>query len=104
MLFFHDVTGPESSLVPWGELQPPLHSQISGFVEGVQARTYKPLLARPRCEGLEARIEHFVRRGRIEPPQGPGLPGDWAGEPPEGKRGSTGAPEQLPKRICMDPE
>ncbi|XP_031989427.1 tRNA pseudouridine(38/39) synthase isoform X2 [Corvus moneduloides] len=93
--------GPGSSLVPWGELQPPLHSQISGFVEGVQARTYKPLLARPRCEGLEARIEHFVRRGRIDPPQGPG---DWAGEPPEGKRGSSGAPEQLPKRICMDTE
>lgn len=86
--------------MPWGELQPPLHNQISGFVEGVQARTYKPLLARPRCEGLEARIEHFVRRGRIDPPQGP----QWAGEPPEGKRGSTGVPEQLPKRVCMDTE
>ncbi|NXT54923.1 PUS3 synthase, partial [Pluvianellus socialis] len=50
--------------VPWGELKPPLCGQASGFVEGVQARTYKPLLARPKCEGLESRIRHFVRRGR----------------------------------------
>ncbi|NWJ06089.1 PUS3 synthase, partial [Crypturellus undulatus] len=38
--------------------------QLSGFVEGVRARTYKPLLARPKCEALESRIRHFVRRGR----------------------------------------
>ncbi|NXE16936.1 PUS3 synthase, partial [Lophotis ruficrista] len=53
-----------STTVPWGETTPPLRSQASGFVEGVKARSYKPLLARPRCEGLEARIRHFVRRGR----------------------------------------
>ncbi|NXW44851.1 PUS3 synthase, partial [Nyctiprogne leucopyga] len=53
-----------SATVLWGEMEPPLCSQISGFVEGVQARTYKPLLSRPKCEGLEARIRHFVRRGR----------------------------------------
>ncbi|KFQ32507.1 tRNA pseudouridine(38/39) synthase, partial [Merops nubicus] len=52
----------------WRDLKPQLHKQTSGFVEGVQPRTYKPLLARPKCEGLEARIQHFVRRGRIDPP------------------------------------
>ncbi|NWU48427.1 PUS3 synthase, partial [Dromas ardeola] len=53
-----------STTILWGETKPPLHSQVSSFVEGVQARTYKPLLARPKCEELEARIRHFVRRGR----------------------------------------
>ncbi|NXF40512.1 PUS3 synthase, partial [Nyctibius bracteatus] len=53
-----------STTVLWGEMKPPLCRQVSGFVEGVKARTYKPLLARPKCEGLEARIRHFVRRGR----------------------------------------
>ncbi|NXY81778.1 PUS3 synthase, partial [Alcedo cyanopectus] len=48
----------------WGDTEPPLRSQASGFVEGVRPRTYKPLLARPKCEGLEARIQHFQRRGR----------------------------------------
>ncbi|KFZ52829.1 tRNA pseudouridine(38/39) synthase, partial [Antrostomus carolinensis] len=57
-----------STTVLWGDMKPPLCNQISGFVEGVQARTYKPLLSRPKCEGLEARIQHFVRRGRIETP------------------------------------
>ncbi|NXL68398.1 PUS3 synthase, partial [Chordeiles acutipennis] len=59
-----------SATVLWGDMKPPLCNQISGFVEGVQARTYKPLLSRPKCEGLEARIQHFVRRGRIETPPG----------------------------------
>ncbi|NXX74425.1 PUS3 synthase, partial [Urocolius indicus] len=54
-----------------GELLPPVCNQLSGFVEGVRSRSYKPLLARPRCEGLEARIQHFVRRGRIPAPQEP---------------------------------
>ncbi|KFV71464.1 tRNA pseudouridine(38/39) synthase, partial [Dryobates pubescens] len=57
-----------STTIPWGELKPPLQSQASSFMEGVRARTYKPLLARPKCEGLESRIRHFVRRGRIETP------------------------------------
>ncbi|NXF93584.1 PUS3 synthase, partial [Eubucco bourcierii] len=54
----------DSTTIPWGELKPPLQLQASSFMEGVRARTYKPLLARPRCQGLEARIRHFVRRGR----------------------------------------
>ncbi|NXS96625.1 PUS3 synthase, partial [Jacana jacana] len=48
----------------WGERKPLLCSQVSSFVEGVRARTYKPLLARPKCQGLEERIRHLVRRGR----------------------------------------
>ncbi|NXY51537.1 PUS3 synthase, partial [Ceuthmochares aereus] len=52
---------------------PPLRSQAIGFVEGVRARRYKPLLSRPRCEGLEQRVQHFVSRGRLaEPRPGPG--------------------------------
>ncbi|NXW59985.1 PUS3 synthase, partial [Eurystomus gularis] len=51
-----------STIIPWGATK--LCSQASGFVEGVKPRTYKPLLARPKCEGLEARIQHFMRRGR----------------------------------------
>ncbi|NWH70636.1 PUS3 synthase, partial [Piaya cayana] len=45
-------------------VSPLLCSQVSGFVEGVRARTYKPLLSRPRCEGLEQRVQHFMSRGR----------------------------------------
>ncbi|XP_068274502.1 tRNA pseudouridine(38/39) synthase isoform X2 [Nyctibius grandis] len=79
-----------STTVLWGEVKPPLCRQVSGFVEGVKARTYKPLLARPKCEGLEARIRHFVRRGRIETPRGLEVAGE--GE------------EQPPKRVCVDME
>ncbi|KAF1469933.1 tRNA pseudouridine(38/39) synthase, partial [Eudyptula minor novaehollandiae] len=74
-----------STTVLWGDTKPPLCSQVSGFVEGVKARTYKPLLARPKCEGLEARIRHFVRRGRIETPRGLEVGGDGDEQPPETK-------------------
>ncbi|KAM6190912.1 tRNA pseudouridine(38/39) synthase isoform 2-T2 [Sarcoramphus papa] len=100
-----------STIILWGDTKPPLHSQVSGFVEGVKARTYKPLLARPKCEGLEARIRHFVRRGRIETPRGLEVGGDGDEQPPETKRGhggdapgSGGATEQPPKRVCVDIE
>ncbi|XP_051775021.1 tRNA pseudouridine(38/39) synthase isoform X2 [Erpetoichthys calabaricus] len=36
------------------------------LVEGSRARHYCPLLQRPLCESLESRIDHFVRRGRLE--------------------------------------
>ncbi|XP_065594377.1 tRNA pseudouridine(38/39) synthase [Cyrtonyx montezumae] len=52
------------SSVLWGDLKPPVHKQASSFVEGVRARAYKPLLERPRCEGLESRMQRCVRRGR----------------------------------------
>ncbi|KAM9773692.1 tRNA pseudouridine(38/39) synthase [Syngnathus typhle] len=36
------------------------------LVEGSRQRKYRPLLERPLCESLESRIEHFVKRGRLE--------------------------------------
>ncbi|XP_024242770.1 tRNA pseudouridine(38/39) synthase isoform X2 [Oncorhynchus tshawytscha] len=40
------------------------------LMEGTKQRTYRPLLERPRCESLESRIEHFVKRGRLEREEG----------------------------------
>uniref|UniRef100_T1DKF0 tRNA pseudouridine(38/39) synthase n=1 Tax=Crotalus horridus TaxID=35024 RepID=T1DKF0_CROHD len=57
-----------STTILWREVTPPVHNQISALIEGVKARNYKPLMDRPKCEGLESRISHFVRRGRIEQP------------------------------------
>ncbi|KAH0623231.1 hypothetical protein JD844_031313 [Phrynosoma platyrhinos] len=57
-----------NTMVLWREITPPVHKQISALIEGAKARNYKPLMDRPKCEGLESRISHFVRRGRIELP------------------------------------
>ncbi|KAL8173772.1 UNVERIFIED_CONTAM: tRNA pseudouridine synthase 3 [Gekko kuhli] len=54
--------------IPWKDIKPPVHNQISALIEGVKARNYKPLMDRPKCECLESRISHFVHRGRIELP------------------------------------
>ncbi|XP_040390294.1 tRNA pseudouridine(38/39) synthase isoform X1 [Cygnus olor] len=56
--------GDVTTSVLWGDLKPPVQNQASSFMEGVKARAYKPLLERPRCEGLESRIQHCLRRGR----------------------------------------
>ncbi|XP_061611610.1 tRNA pseudouridine(38/39) synthase [Phyllopteryx taeniolatus] len=40
------------------------------LVEGSRQRKYRPLLERPLCESLESRIEHFVKRGRLEREEG----------------------------------
>ncbi|XP_026876085.2 tRNA pseudouridine(38/39) synthase isoform X1 [Electrophorus electricus] len=63
-----------------------LHSMIQGMhitladkasssiqcwlLEGSRQRNYCPLLERPRCESLESRIQHFVKRGRLEREEG----------------------------------
>lgn len=66
---FYIFTGlSNGTTIPWKEIKPPVHNQISALTEGVKARNYKPLMNRPKCEGLESRISHFVRRGRIELP------------------------------------
>lgn len=39
-------------------------------MEGSRQRNYRPLLERPRCESLESRIQHFVKRGRLEREEG----------------------------------
>ncbi|KAG7270465.1 hypothetical protein CRUP_017947 [Coryphaenoides rupestris] len=36
------------------------------LVEGSRPRKYRPLLERPCCESLESRIQHYVKRGRLE--------------------------------------
>ncbi|XP_056433374.1 tRNA pseudouridine(38/39) synthase [Gadus chalcogrammus] len=41
-------------------------SKSCWLVEGSRMKNYKPLLERPCCESLEARIDHFVKRGRLE--------------------------------------
>nr|XP_003417471.1 tRNA pseudouridine(38/39) synthase [Loxodonta africana]XP_010595442.1 tRNA pseudouridine(38/39) synthase [Loxodonta africana]XP_023412838.1 tRNA pseudouridine(38/39) synthase [Loxodonta africana]XP_023412839.1 tRNA pseudouridine(38/39) synthase [Loxodonta africana]XP_023412840.1 tRNA pseudouridine(38/39) synthase [Loxodonta africana]XP_023412841.1 tRNA pseudouridine(38/39) synthase [Loxodonta africana] len=61
--------GPETDgMMEWRNVKPSVIKQTSAFVEGVKTRTYKPLMDRPKCQGLESRIQHFVRRGRIENP------------------------------------
>ncbi|KAI4887454.1 hypothetical protein NFI96_017434, partial [Prochilodus magdalenae] len=40
------------------------------LMEGSRQRNYRPLLERPCCESLESRIQHFVKRGRLEKEEG----------------------------------
>eukprot|EP00064_Thunnus_orientalis_P001540 superscaffoldBa00000106_g1543 len=40
------------------------------LIEGSRQRNYRPLLERPCCESLESRIDHFVKRGRLEREEG----------------------------------
>uniref|UniRef100_W5LJV2 Pseudouridylate synthase 3 n=2 Tax=Astyanax mexicanus TaxID=7994 RepID=W5LJV2_ASTMX len=40
------------------------------LMEGSRQKNYRPLLERPRCESLESRIQHFVKRGRLEREEG----------------------------------
>lgn len=42
------------------------------LVEGSRQKNYRPLLERPCCESLESRIDHFVKRGRLEREEGDG--------------------------------
>ncbi|XP_056594933.1 tRNA pseudouridine(38/39) synthase isoform X2 [Triplophysa dalaica] len=51
------ITGETSSLHCW-------------LMEGTRQKKYRPLLDRPRCESLESRIQHFVKRGRLEQEEG----------------------------------
>lgn len=51
------TTGEMSSLQCW-------------MMEGSRQKKYQPLLDRPRCESLESRIQHFVKRGRLEQEEG----------------------------------
>ncbi|XP_066495525.1 tRNA pseudouridine(38/39) synthase [Tiliqua scincoides] len=94
--------------VPWRELKPPIHSQTSALIEGVKARHYKPLMDRPKCEDLESRISHFVKRGRIEPPCLKKIKSSEADEQLEIKSSQRDTaeeaeadPGQAVKRVCM---
>ncbi|XP_063077154.1 tRNA pseudouridine(38/39) synthase [Engraulis encrasicolus] len=52
-----------------GETEAPIPLQC-WLLEGTRQRNYRPLLERPRCESLESRIDHFVKRGRLEREEG----------------------------------
>ncbi|XP_075440278.1 tRNA pseudouridine(38/39) synthase [Ascaphus truei] len=54
--------------VPGGVLEPRVSDQSSGLIEGVSPRSYTPLMKRQLCQGLEERVQHYVRRGRIKLP------------------------------------
>uniref|UniRef100_A0A3Q3KE39 Pseudouridine synthase I TruA alpha/beta domain-containing protein n=1 Tax=Monopterus albus TaxID=43700 RepID=A0A3Q3KE39_MONAL len=47
-----------------------LSSDHCSLIEGSRQRNYRPLLERPCCESLESRIDHFVKRGRLEREEG----------------------------------
>ncbi|XP_016380519.1 tRNA pseudouridine(38/39) synthase-like [Sinocyclocheilus rhinocerous] len=49
---------------------PEMTSLHCWLMEGSRQRKYQPLLDRPRCESLESRIQHFVKRGRLEQEEG----------------------------------
>uniref|UniRef100_A0A8D1NES7 tRNA pseudouridine(38/39) synthase n=1 Tax=Sus scrofa TaxID=9823 RepID=A0A8D1NES7_PIG len=99
-------TGPSmDGVIEWRNVKPAVIKQTSAFVEGVKMRTYKPLMDRPKCQGLEARIQHFVRRGRIEHPH------LFQEEETKAKRDCNDTLEEEntilekpAKRICVDTE
>eukprot|EP00079_Xenopus_tropicalis_P029983 XP_012825700.1 PREDICTED: tRNA pseudouridine(38/39) synthase isoform X2 [Xenopus tropicalis] len=55
-------------LVPWNLCKPTVCDLSGGLVEGVSARSYTPLMKRHLCQGLEERVQHYVKRGRITLP------------------------------------
>lgn len=98
----------ESSNVLWKEMKPPIHNQISALIEGVKARHYRPLMDRPKCEDLESRISHFVKRGRIDLPHLKKIKHSEADEQPAIKPSHKDSAakadallEQAAKRVCM---
>lgn len=99
-------TGPEmDGMIEWRNVNPSVIKQTSAFVEGVKMRTYKPLMDRPKCQGLESRIQHFVRRGRIEHPH------SFLEEETKAKRDCHDIMEEEntllekpTKRVCVDTE
>lgn len=68
-MIVHIIGTKTDEVVEWRNVKPSVVKQTSAFVEGVKMRTYKPLMDRPKCQGLESRIQHCVRRGRIEYPR-----------------------------------
>ncbi|XP_042235764.1 tRNA pseudouridine(38/39) synthase-like isoform X2 [Homarus americanus] len=41
--------------------------QNAGLTPGARTKVYRPLLSRPTCESLETRVEHYVKRQRLDP-------------------------------------
>lgn len=43
-----------------------IREQSSCLLDGVKPKAYRPLFQRPACSSLEDRIEHFVKKNRLE--------------------------------------
>lgn len=41
--------------------------QVTPLMSGTRSRVYCPLFSRPTCESLEKRVEHYVKRQRLDP-------------------------------------
>lgn len=41
--------------------------QSTCLIPGARTKVYRPLLSRPTCESLETRVEHYIKRQRIDP-------------------------------------
>lgn len=41
--------------------------QSETLLPGAKHKVYRPLLSRPTCESLETRVEHYVKRRRLDP-------------------------------------
>lgn len=42
-----------------------VRDQAIGLIEGVRTKQHVPLLKRPKCNSLESRIEHYVKKKRL---------------------------------------
>ncbi|XP_060679018.1 tRNA pseudouridine(38/39) synthase [Hemiscyllium ocellatum] len=62
------------------------------LMEGVRPRRYKRLMERELCEGLESRILHYAKRGRIELPASMRVGGQEGGRPKEVEEDDDAAP------------
>lgn len=46
-----------------------INEQSSCLLDGVKRKVYQPLFERPKCESLDERIQHYVKKKKIELPE-----------------------------------
>ncbi|XP_026171975.1 tRNA pseudouridine(38/39) synthase [Mastacembelus armatus] len=83
-----------------------LHGMIQGLggvsathcwlIEGSRQKNYRPLLERPCCESLESRIDHFVKRGRLELEEGENGEMVHRGKKSKHSHNSPSLPSEMP--------
>ncbi|KAK8741635.1 hypothetical protein OTU49_002314 [Cherax quadricarinatus] len=69
------VNKEESAPRDWNSSLPQEESRVTKFpqaqsvslIPGARTKVYKPLLSRPTCESLETRVEHYIKRQRLDP-------------------------------------
>ncbi|XP_069744295.1 tRNA pseudouridine(38/39) synthase-like [Narcine bancroftii] len=74
----------QCALTVWGRSQEPVANLPAALQEGVHPKRYKRLMERQTCEALEARIQHYAKRGRLR------LPKDMRGAEGTGLEGEVG--------------